>query len=193
MEVNHLKNSGPEKPLRGMYDYPIWYIKDFDLPDVKLQIKELEQGHELRHNLGLGQNTLKEINAFEDAWVSNVEKILDVVKSSNLLVLDQMWVGKIKNLQAGKNIKLYCDKPGLFMGEHIDNRWVVGVLIINLKDNSTGTYINELDYEGPRQKGTGIFMLNNYNTSHSIRVPFADQEDRHIGYQTFSYEDFKND
>ena len=191
IEMNHLLNLSTETPMRGKYDYPIWEIKNFDLPELNFNIGKLIDGHRFRYELEMINNELSEINQFMDFWQKNMNEILDNVKASDFLVLVQMRKGSIKNLSSNNNIDLMCDKPGLHMGKHIDNRHVVGVLIINLKDNDAGTYIDELDFKGPTEKGTGIFILNNYNTSHSIHVPHNSEENRYIGYQTLQFEDFK--
>lgn len=188
--MNHLLNLSTETSMRGKYDYPIWEIKNFDLPELKFNIGKLLDSHRFRYDLEVENNEPSLIKEFLDTWQNNVKEILDNVKASNLLILDQMWKGSIFYLNGNDNVELMCDKPGLNMGEHIDNRHVVAVLIINLKDNDSGTYIEELDFKGPTEKGTGVFMLNNYNTSHSIHVPHNSEEDRYIGYQTLQYEDF---
>jgi len=191
MQVNHLKNYGPEKPLRGKYDYPIYIIEGFDLPELNYVVGDLAEGHTHRYELNIHNNPAELQQNFIDTWREHVKDLYSYINSQDTLVLDQMWKGRLKTLQPPPNLDLFCDKPGLSMGPHIDNRSVVGVLIINLKDNNCGTVITELEYEGPRKKGTGIFILNNYNTTHSIDVPLSSPEDRYIGYQTTSYEDFK--
>ena len=192
IEVNQVLRLLDEEPLRGKYDYPIWEIKNFDLPELNFNIGKLIDGHEFRYELEIVNNEPSEIDKFMDSWQKNINEILDHVKASDLPILDQMWKGGINDLGINKHIQLMCDKPGLHMGQHIDNRHIVGVLIINLKDNDAGTYIDELDFKGPTEKGTGMFILNNYNTSHSIHVPHGSEQNRHIGYHTLQYEDFEH-
>ena len=191
IEIDHILKLTAEAPMRGMYDYPVWEIRGFDLPEIDLILGNKIAGHDFRYDLELGENEPSAIDEFFYYWQKHTNDILDHIKVSDLPVLDQMWKGSIKNLNSNENIQLFCDKPGLHMGEHIDNRHVVGVLIINLQDNNAGTYINELEYNGPTEKGTGMFILNNYNSSHSIHLSNNNEQDRYIGYHTLSFEDFK--
>jgi len=79
------------------------------------------------------------------------------------------------------------------MHPHIDNREVIGVLIVNLHDNPKGTgtkFVNNpyeereevVWYEGPTKKDTGIFFLNNWNTWHKIENHTG--KTRYIAYET---------
>ena len=81
------------------------------------------------------------------------------------------------------------------MSRHIDNRFVLGVLIINLQDNPDSTCTNFWSnnwedndpwYKSPTKKGTGVFMLNSWNTRHSIEISPNESEPRLIGYQTIN-------
>jgi len=69
------------------------------------------------------------------------------------------------------------DNPGFLMGVHTDNRVVVANAIINLTDNSNSTKFyysvqepHNVIYEGPKEKGKGVFFLNNEETAHSIFI-----------------------
>jgi hypothetical protein len=69
------------------------------------------------------------------------------------------------------------DNPGFRMGVHTDNRVVVANAIINLTDNSNSTKFyysvqepHNVIYEGPKEKGKGVFFLNNEETAHSIFI-----------------------
>lgn len=191
IQVKQLLNNGNQVFMRYKFDYPIYTIEGFDLPELNYVVGDLKEGHTHRYELNIHNNTAELQQNFLDTWREHVKDLYSYINSQDVLVLDQMWKGRLKTLQPPPNLELICDKPGLSMGPHIDNRNVVGVLIINLKDNSSGTRIYELNYEGPKKKGTGMFILNNYNTTHSIDVPLSSPEDRYIGYQTTSYEDFK--
>ena len=81
------------------------------------------------------------------------------------------------------------------MEPHLDNRDVFAVVIVNLQDNPEGTGTkmlnpfgitkrkqDEVVYQGPIEKGTGILMFNNWNTWHSIEN--YSQENRLIAYYT---------
>ena len=75
---------------------------------------------------------------------------------------------------------------------------VIAVLIVNLHDNPEGTgtkfvnnpyekhtyenYKENLWYEGPTKKGTGLFFLNNWNTWHRIENDTG--KTRYIAYET---------
>jgi len=181
-------------------DYPIWKIKGFILPDIGWQrgepfdqlIRSNEYG-EFNSPEGLRRNLTHtnkdEFQKFLDVWNSYTTQLEQMLISTDILIVDQMWKGHIKRLhwpQHHKNIDFLLDQPNFKMGNHLDNRYVLGVLIINLQDNpeGSGTYIKELDYTGTTEKGTGILILNNYNTYHSIMQPGPGV--RKIGYQTLT-------
>ena len=103
-----------------------------------------------------------------------------------------MWKGRLKDLSwpdpEYSPVDVLLDKPGFMMDPHVDNRFVLGVVIINLQDNpkDSGTYFDQMEYSGPTQKGTGTFMLNHTNTLHSINQPGP--TNRLIGYQIITIE-----
>ena len=43
-------------------------------------------------------------------------------------------------------------------------------------------------YQGPTEKYTGVFMINNWNTWHSVQNMSG--EDRYVGYQTLNIINF---
>ena len=170
-------------------NFPVWKITDWQVPDIDYteshtydQSSKYYTSSDLRHTVNTSIDMSQGIN------------IQEMLKDSDLLVLDQMWKGHLNRLkwpEGSTNILL--DKPGFKMGDHIDNRYVIGVLIINLKDNpiGSGTYFTELNYGGPTKKGTGLFFLNHDNTKHNIVQPGP--EDRLIAYQTLTLDDLHYD
>ena len=113
--------------------------------------------------------------------------IQDMLRENNLIVLDQMWKGHLERfVWPVGGVSTLLDKPGFMMHPHVDNRFVLGVLIINLQDNPTGsgTHFPRLDYTSPVKRGTGVFFLNHVNTEHGIKQPGP--EDRLIAYQTLT-------
>jgi hypothetical protein len=181
-------------------DYPIWDIKDFILPDINWKESEVfdqlirsnEYG-EFNSPKGLRKNLIHTNNDdyqnFLDAWNGYTVQLEQMLITTDLLIVDQMWKGHIKRLhwpQHDKNTDYLLDLPNFKMGEHLDNRYVLGVLIINIQDNpeGSGTHIKELDHAGTTEKGTGLLILNNYNTYHSVMQPGPG--DRKIGYQTLT-------
>ena len=101
----------------------------------------------------------------------------------------------MKNIKIDTKPDILNDLPGFNMSRHIDNRFVLGVLIINLQDNPDSTCTNFWSnnwedndpwYKSPTKKGTGVFMLNSWNTRHSIEISPNESEPRLIGYQTIN-------
>lgn len=175
--------------------YPIWEV-EFDLPDVEWQQREgfHQKGTvNLRYSLGA---ELNERHKFLAAWKSQLfSKVLKYLKQDNLpVVVEKMWREYLKSIYFPGGfepyLELLVDKPGFQMDIHEDNRFIVGVLIINLKDNPCGTHFRDIDYIGPKEKGKGIFFLNHSNTAHGIEQPGP--EDRYIGYQYITVEHIKD-
>ena len=171
-------------------EYPIWEVTEFEVPNFNYILSNprnyIQDGHD---NDGLRQSIKipQEVNL---AWHKSCQPIQEMLKTCDELVVEQMWCGKLKSLEWPNpeycSIDVLLDKPGFNMPPHIDNRIVLGVLIMNLQDNpeNSGTYYEQLDYRAPTQKGTGTFMLNHINTLHSINQPGP--TDRLIGYQTLT-------
>ena len=61
------------------------------------------------------------------------------------------------------------------MAPHVDNRFVFGILILNLKNNASSTNFYKRyeeqkapSYTAPTEFGKGVFFLNSENATHSI-------------------------
>ena len=181
-------------------DYPVWDIKGFRLPEIDWiegdafdQLIRSNEYGEFNSPEGLRKHLIYQSKYdyewFLDAWNTHTSQLEQMLLNTDLLIVDQMWKGHIKKLhwpQHDKNTDFLLDKPNFKMGNHLDNRYVLGVLIINLQDNpeGSGTYIKELDHTTSSEKGAGVLILNNYNTYHSIIQPGPG--DRKIGYQTLT-------
>ena len=180
-------------------NFPIWEITGWQVPYVDYtKVIPFDQSSKYYKNNELRQ----EVNLPID--MSQSIRIEEMLKESDLLILDQMWKGHLNRLvwpqglegasfDRSGNTNILLDKPGFNMGPHIDNRFVIGVLIINLQDNpiGSGTFFPELDYTGPIKKGTGIFFLNHINTEHKIYQPGP--QDRLIAYQTLTLDNLHYD
>ena len=169
--------------------FPVWEITEWQLPEVDYtEVSAYDQSSKHYKSSDLRCK----VNAYID--MSQGVTIQEMLKDSDLRVLDQMWKGHLNRLQwpMGNN-NILLDKPGFNMSEHIDNRFVIGVLIINLQDNpiGSGTVFTELEYTSPTKKGTGIFFLNHINTEHKIYQPGP--EDRLISYQTVTLDNLHHD
>ena len=166
-------------------DFPIWEVTDWLLPDIdysELVTKVFDQSSKHYKSSNLRQETNIEINMYEQGVL-----IQDMLRENNLIVLDQMWKGHLERfVWPVGGVSTLLDKPGFMMHPHVDNRFVLGVLIINLQDNPTGsgTHFPRLDYTSPVKRGTGVFFLNHVNTEHGIKQPGP--EDRLIAYQTLT-------
>lgn len=174
------------------YNFPIWEISDWELPDIDhtgLKTETYDQSSKHYKSSDLRQHLNIELD-----MLTQGKQIQKMLNKNNLVVIDQMWKGHLERLQWPKgSTNILLDKPGFNMGVHVDNRYVLGVLIINLQDNpiGSGTYFPELKYSGPTKKGTGLFFLNNDNTPHKVYQPGP--EDRLIAYQTLTLDDLRYD
>jgi hypothetical protein len=119
------------------------------------------------------------MNSLQD---ENLYKIIDELYESNKFWFGRSWkVNKNKyntmydfvknNTDIAKYI--FMDTPGVVMNTHFDDRITFGTFILNLNDNSKSTKFhdyrnnNKIIYEAPKEKGTGVFFLNNENSLHS--------------------------
>lgn len=171
-------------------EYPIWEVTDFEVPNFNYILANPNNFNQHGHdNKGLRQSIKipQEVNL---AWHKSCQPIQEMLRTCDELVVDDMWKGRLKDLSwpdpEYSHVDVLLDKPGFMMYPHVDNRFVLGVVIINLQDNpkDSGTYYEQLDYRAPTQKGTGTFMLNHTNTLHSINQPGP--TNRLIGYQTIT-------
>jgi len=168
-----------ENNLYAPDDFPIWEIHNFDLPEITFYIDQPVSHNNKRFIL----QEKTGIDAFVNTWEEHFTSVLKHVQDSNLPVVEQTWKGRFETVKANRNVELFLDKPQFSMGDHVDNRNMVAVLIINLKDNiGAGTHFREAKYTSPSTKGSGVFFLNHTNTIHSI--DHKGTEDRLIGYNT---------
>ena len=59
------------------------------------------------------------------------------------------------------------DINGMKINSHTDTRIYFGTFVVNLIDNTTSTEFDIFGY-GPKDKGTGVFFLNDTSTMHSV-------------------------
>jgi hypothetical protein len=119
------------------------------------------------------------INSFSD---ENLYKIIDDLYESNKFWFGMSWILNLKKygsmydfIKKNTNIitHIFMDRPEMKFAPHFDNRFVFANFILNLDDNPVSTkfydYRNnsKLIYEAPKEKGMGIFFLNNENSHHS--------------------------
>ena len=162
---------------------PVWSIENWDLPDIVFTPSQ-------PHGQGTTVDNLRtEMKGITDEWKAQWNKYTDEL-SRHIRedfepgsLVDSMWKHHAKDFQINHDSIPFVinDKPGYEMAYHEDNRAVVGVIIINLKDNSDSTEFADLDWKGPTKKGTGLFMLNNGDL-HKIGVT----KDRLIAYHTLT-------
>lgn len=168
-------------------NFSLWEIEGFDLPEVILDHGEhYDQGAndpKLRNHV----NVISDSNNFFATWEKYTDELEEQVKkdSTNNVLMRQMWQDELKKFKWADTgtVRLLNDLPGFNMYYHVDNRLILGVLLINIIDNTDSTEF-ENGYVAPKKKGTGIFMLNN-NDYHKINVT----TNRVVGYQTLSVRD----
>jgi hypothetical protein len=98
-------------------------------------------------------------------------------------------IDKFVNKYFNHGVSFIKDNAGFHMGVHTDNRLVVGNAIINLTDNANATKFyysvqepHNVVYEAPKERGKGVFFLNNEETAHSIFV----SKTRHVAMWNMS-------
>ena len=170
------------KRISGM---PLWEIQDWDLPDI-----EITPARSHLHSDGYSDPLRIEMagktTAWQAQWNTYTKELSRHIREDEQpdVLIDQMWKNYALNFEIPNDFGplIINDKPGYTMCYHQDNRAVVGVVLINLKDNVDRTefmFPPTSDWEAPTKKGTGIFMLNN-GDKHKVDVT----EDRLIAYQT---------
>lgn len=182
-------------------DYPVFELSEVDLPDIIIDNKLAYE----ENLLSSVSNKRKEITDipenFLERWHQHgatLEKfITDPQLQINTPEIGAMWFGKNQKFKWNNEYppRILLDSAGFYMEPHLDNRDVFAVVIVNLQDNPEGTGTkmlnpfgitkrkqDEVIYQGPIKKGTGILMFNNWNTWHSIEN--YSQENRLIAYYT---------
>ena len=182
-------------------DYPVFELSEVDLPDIIIDNKLAYE----ENLLSSVSNKRKEITDipenFLERWHQHgatLEKfITDPQLQINTPEIGAMWFGKNQKFKWNNEYppRILLDSAGFYMEPHLDNRDVFAVVIVNLQDNPEGTGTkmlnpfgitkrkqDEVVYQGPIKKGTGILMFNNWNTWHSIEN--YSQQDRLIAYCT---------
>ena len=181
-------------------DYPVFELSGVDLPDIIIDNKLAYE----ENLLSSVSNKRKEITDipenFLERWQhgATIEKfITDPQLQINTPEIGSMWFGKNQKFKWNNEYppRILLDGAGFYMEPHLDNRDVFAVVIVNLQDNPEGTGTkmlnpfgitkrkqDEVVYQGPIKKGTGILMFNNWNTWHSIEN--YSQENRLIAYYT---------
>jgi|TARA_B100000073_G_scaffold342906_2_gene346782 hypothetical protein len=182
-------------------DYPVFELSEVDLPDIIIDNKLAYE----ENLLSSVSNKRKEITDipenFLERWHQHgatLEKfITDPQLQINTPEIGAMWFGKNQKFKWNNEYppRILLDSAGFYMEPHLDNRDVFAVVIVNLQDNPEGTGTkmlnpfgitkrkqDEVVYQGPIKKGTGILMFNNWNTWHSIEN--YSQENRLIAYYT---------
>ena len=156
-------------------NYPVWEISGFNLPDTNIE-KNGSVAYEFQDPLmKKGREyctisddsfhaTFKEYCAIIEEYITGDQIIIDCPEVSN------MWFNCLYKFRwPPDDPVIIIDKPGFVMDPHIDNRTILGILIVNLQDNPPGTgtqFLKDykmapdvITYTAPVTKGTGIFML----------------------------------
>ena len=80
IEIDHILKLTAEAPMRGMYDYPVWEIRGFDLPELEFVLGSKIAEHDLRYELELVKNEPSAIDEFFYYWQKHTNDILDHIK-----------------------------------------------------------------------------------------------------------------
>ena len=170
-------------------EYPVWELTKLELPDLNVNALRGDKSNSAlpintkREPMMLDWSNQNHFN-FKERWIERKAILQDYIKSGRAYEecdeIMPMWPNKFNMFDWGTgedSVQIIHDRTGFHMGPHIDNRMVVGVMIVNLQDNPEGSGTNfhvdrntpEHWYSGPTRRNTGIFFLNNWNTWHSIQ------------------------
>jgi len=195
-------------------EYPVWSVKNFDIPNLNLTGHTEDNAREalLSINEKRKPSRLSKDNPlhqeFADAWTRNTNDIMSWLKDDEFISkvpeIKHMWPRGFSSFEwpdPFMTVDIIKDSSGFSMEPHVDNREVVGVLIVNLQDNprGTGTKFTMIQspepwkeprtwYMGPEKKGTGVFFLNNWNSWH--RIENTTGQTRCIGYEVMHINGF---
>lgn len=183
---------------------PIWELHDLPVPDVNLfsnrtdvllpgqefLVKDITRPH--RYMLVPNEETKTEFKNQHDVFVNAIAQCLleiqkqqqytyniaELPKSTDLSIL----ANNTDNISTG--IHYIGDQAGCGMTWHLDNRLLIGTMIINLQDNENSTeFALSVDadqpiYQAPTKRGTGVFWFDTYATWHRI----VNTADRRVSY-----------
>lgn len=166
-------------------DYPIWDIKNLNLSslnDEELTNSDFyTEGYKERKVYKKGSSPILDTIV---RCGPTKEEYLDILYSEKYKHLNHHhWPVDRENMERSVNIScdIFCDPPGFFMTNHIDNRIQVMLSIINLRDNECGTVFHKesmkpniikddygILHESSLKAGEGVMFLNTEDTPHSI-------------------------
>ena len=176
----------------------IWELNDIQFPDLKL--KEIPEARWHPFETSLWKEQRKKLDTqggtFEPKYLDFVKELEVQLIEANKIIreevykdkkLIELWPQRLDKIDLMNGLPAWhiLDCPANFkMRDHIDNREVLGVIIINLEDNpkGSGTIIGE--YQAPDKKGSGLFFLNSHMTPH--RIQNVSDENRYIFYSSLS-------
>jgi hypothetical protein len=145
-------------------------------------------------NIGMYQEETKFI--YEMFNTENIINHLDDLFSikENYELIDKLYQynrhGSYSSFKEWIKDKVECEQSivkdinGMKIYSHTDTRIYFGTFVINLKDNTSSTEFDIFGY-GPKDKGTGIFFLNDISTKHSIE--HVENDDRLILYNQIRF------
>ena len=169
--------------------YPVWELTELALPKLDVDaLRDYESTSALpiskkRKSMLLDWNNANHFY-FKECLIQRKAMIQDYIKSGHAYEeceeLLRMWPDKFHRFDWGTgelSTQIIYDSKEFYMDSHIDNRMVVGVMIVNLQDNpeNSGTnfhgdpHTKKHWYSGLTRRNTGVFFLNNWNTWHSVQ------------------------
>jgi len=173
-----------------------WMIDDIDddkiINDYNYSPEQLRFWYD--PNIGMYQEETKFI--YEMFNTENIINHLDDLFSikENYELIDKLYQynrhGSYSSFKEWIKDKVECEQSivkdinGMKIYSHTDTRIYFGTFVINLKDNTSSTEFDIFGY-GPKDKGTGIFFLNDISTKHSIE--HVENDDRLILYNQIRF------
>ncbi len=152
----------------------IWEIENFKFYD--LDISKVHKGWQPWSMYPHDNREVLDKTTLPENWRKDLSNQLDGLTDlmrreiNNDILIQHMWPRGLDTIDMNSNHKyeiLKCP-PKFRMNNHVDNREVLGVIIINLIDNPEGSGTKIGTYTSPNKKGTGVFFLNSQYTEHMI-------------------------
>lgn len=168
----------------------IWEITGFKFHDI--DISEINKGWVPWSKYPTDNREVLDKTTLPSGWYIDIKNQLAGLTGllrreiNNDKIIKYMWPRGLDNIDLNSNHKweiLKCP-PNFKMGKHIDNREVLGVIVISLVDNAEGSGTKIGSYTAPNKKGSGVFFLNSQHTEHMIEN--RSMKPRYVFYSTIS-------
>jgi hypothetical protein len=165
---------------------PVWEIEDFPIPNINIDECSIIGSLDQQNTAITSSNKRLELsynfsNIMKKEWEYDVNIFMEHMRTVgyNEYSIEYLWFDRLRKFAISPLIEhttIICDRSGLNIGPHLDNRNMFGIMILNIVDNppNTGTEFSKDEngnvlYTSPTQKKAGCFFINTHETWHSIK------------------------